>query len=196
LIWSFHYTGYTFVVSHLTFLARRVKKGRREEQGEKSALLFKEREELLDKFWSLDPAVLLFLDFADSSSAVNVTASRTVSANVAAPDPSICKRRVRTAVYAPKSVVFGNISWRLQLALHVDSPPPKLGATTGPRKPRGGRPREAVSVNWNNTFHPFVCWLNSGTGRMSHLKDVNRRFRNGFREGGAATKKTKAEASS
>jgi hypothetical protein len=35
---------------------------------------------------------------------------------------------------------------------------------------------------------------NSGTGRMSHLKDVNRRFKNGFREGGAATKRTKTES--
>jgi hypothetical protein len=34
----------------------------------------------------------------------------------------------------------------------------------------------------------------SGTGRMSHLKDVNRRFKNGFREGGHATKKTKTES--
>ncbi|ODO11904.1 60S ribosomal protein L37 [Cryptococcus amylolentus CBS 6273] len=32
----------------------------------------------------------------------------------------------------------------------------------------------------------------TGTGRMSHLKDVNRRFKNGFREGGAATKKASA----
>jgi len=29
---------------------------------------------------------------------------------------------------------------------------------------------------------------------MSHLKDVNRRFKNGFREGGAATKRTKTES--
>jgi large subunit ribosomal protein L37e len=36
--------------------------------------------------------------------------------------------------------------------------------------------------------------INSGTGRMSHLKDVNRRFKNGFREGGAATKRTKTES--
>ncbi|UOH79881.1 60S ribosomal protein L37 [Cryptococcus neoformans] len=33
----------------------------------------------------------------------------------------------------------------------------------------------------------------TGTGRMAHLKNVNRRFKNGFREGGAATKKAKAE---
>lgn len=38
----------------------------------------------------------------------------------------------------------------------------------------------------------MIC---SGTGRMSHLKDVNRRFKNGFREGSSATKKTKAESS-
>ncbi|EIW72849.1 hypothetical protein TREMEDRAFT_24399, partial [Tremella mesenterica DSM 1558] len=34
----------------------------------------------------------------------------------------------------------------------------------------------------------------TGTGRMKHLKSVNRRFKNGFREGGAAIKKVKAEA--
>lgn len=34
----------------------------------------------------------------------------------------------------------------------------------------------------------------SGTGRMGHLKDVNRRFKNGFREGQSATKKAKAES--
>ncbi|ORX34101.1 ribosomal protein L37e [Kockovaella imperatae] len=34
----------------------------------------------------------------------------------------------------------------------------------------------------------------TGTGRMAHIKDVNRRFKNGFREGGAATKKTRAES--
>ncbi|OCF56672.1 60S ribosomal protein L37-A [Kwoniella mangroviensis CBS 10435] len=32
----------------------------------------------------------------------------------------------------------------------------------------------------------------TGTGRHAHLKDVNRRFKNGFREGGAAPKKVKA----
>nr|ODN93236.1 60S ribosomal protein L37-B [Cryptococcus depauperatus CBS 7841] len=32
----------------------------------------------------------------------------------------------------------------------------------------------------------------TGTGRMAHLKDVNRRFKNGFREGSAATKKASA----
>lgn len=48
---------------------------------------------------------------------------------------------------------------------------------------------------------PLVCFFlallptYSGTGRMSHLKDVNRRFKNGFREGGHATKKTKTESS-
>ncbi|KAI9634510.1 ribosomal protein L37e-domain-containing protein, partial [Dioszegia hungarica] len=35
----------------------------------------------------------------------------------------------------------------------------------------------------------------TGTGRMAHLKDVNRRFKNGFREGGAATKRTKTASS-
>lgn len=34
----------------------------------------------------------------------------------------------------------------------------------------------------------------SGTGRMGHLKDVNRRFKNGFREGQSATKKAKTES--
>jgi len=34
----------------------------------------------------------------------------------------------------------------------------------------------------------------SGTGRMAHLKSVNQRFKNGFREGGAAPKKTKSES--
>jgi large subunit ribosomal protein L37e len=32
--------------------------------------------------------------------------------------------------------------------------------------------------------------ISSGTGRMAHLKSVHRRFKNGFREGTAATKKT------
>ncbi|OCF33242.1 60S ribosomal protein L37-A [Kwoniella heveanensis BCC8398] len=36
----------------------------------------------------------------------------------------------------------------------------------------------------------------TGTGRMDNIKDVNRRFKNGFREGGAAPKKAKAAASS
>ncbi|ORY28593.1 putative 60S ribosomal protein L37 [Naematelia encephala] len=32
----------------------------------------------------------------------------------------------------------------------------------------------------------------TGTGRMSHLKSVDRRFKNGFREGTSAQKKAKA----
>ncbi|CEP20147.1 hypothetical protein [Parasitella parasitica] len=35
----------------------------------------------------------------------------------------------------------------------------------------------------------------TGTGRMAHLKEVQRRFKNGFREGTQAKKQTKAEAS-
>ncbi|OCF42450.1 60S ribosomal protein L37-A [Kwoniella heveanensis CBS 569] len=38
--------------------------------------------------------------------------------------------------------------------------------------------------------------MTTGTGRMDNIKDVNRRFKNGFREGGAAPKKAKAAASS
>ncbi|GAA5920643.1 hypothetical protein JCM1841_006974 [Sporobolomyces salmonicolor] len=34
----------------------------------------------------------------------------------------------------------------------------------------------------------------TGTGRMSYLKGVSRRFKNGFREGTTATRKTKAKA--
>ncbi|KZP11097.1 hypothetical protein FIBSPDRAFT_871853 [Athelia psychrophila] len=34
----------------------------------------------------------------------------------------------------------------------------------------------------------------TGTGRMRHLKDVSRRFKNGFRENTVATKKAKAPA--
>ena len=34
----------------------------------------------------------------------------------------------------------------------------------------------------------------SGTGRMAHLKSVNRRFKNGFREGTVAVKKAKPAA--
>nr|XP_031859349.1 60S ribosomal protein L37-B [Kwoniella shandongensis]KAA5526421.1 60S ribosomal protein L37-B [Kwoniella shandongensis] len=36
----------------------------------------------------------------------------------------------------------------------------------------------------------------TGTGRMSHLKDVNRRFKNGFREGSSAAKKATKPAAS
>ncbi|KLT45625.1 ribosomal protein L37e [Cutaneotrichosporon oleaginosum] len=35
----------------------------------------------------------------------------------------------------------------------------------------------------------------TGTGRCANLKSVHRRFKNGFREGGAAVKKTKATTS-
>ncbi|KAM0750724.1 hypothetical protein T439DRAFT_325780 [Meredithblackwellia eburnea MCA 4105] len=35
----------------------------------------------------------------------------------------------------------------------------------------------------------------TGTGRMSYLKNVSRRFKNGFREGTTATRKTKASTS-
>ena len=40
----------------------------------------------------------------------------------------------------------------------------------------------------------LLIFRRSGTGRMAHLKDVNRRFKNGFREGGAATKKAREES--
>lgn len=43
----------------------------------------------------------------------------------------------------------------------------------------------------SHSLFNMLCF--SGTGRMAHLKNVNRRFKNGFREGGAAAKKTKAE---
>ncbi|KAJ9124313.1 60S ribosomal protein L37A [Naganishia vaughanmartiniae] len=34
----------------------------------------------------------------------------------------------------------------------------------------------------------------TGTGRMRHLKEVSRKFKNGFREGTSATKKVKASS--
>lgn len=39
----------------------------------------------------------------------------------------------------------------------------------------------------NHCYPTFPIY--SGTGRMAHLKTVNQRFKNGFREGGSATKK-------
>ena len=50
-----------------------------------------------------------------------------------------------------------------------------------------------------NTFFIIVNWSEkgkrrktTGTGRMAHLKEVHRRFKNGFREGTQAKKQTVA----
>jgi large subunit ribosomal protein L37e len=50
-----------------------------------------------------------------------------------------------------------------------------------------------LSVGW---AYKALRRRTDGTGRMRHLKTVARRFKNGFREGTAAPKKTKKVASS
>lgn len=52
--------------------------------------------------------------------------------------------------------------------------------------------RSLVSHTVHHNWTMLTC--RSGTGRMSHLKDVSRRFKNGFREGTSAPKKVKASA--
>ncbi|KAF9302595.1 60S ribosomal protein L37A [Mortierella antarctica] len=47
------------------------------------------------------------------------------------------------------------------------------------------------SYNWSEKA---IRRKTTGTGRMRHLSDVNRRFKNGFREGTQAKKQVKAVA--
>ncbi|KAG0194782.1 60S ribosomal protein L37 [Apophysomyces sp. BC1034] len=95
---------------------------------------------------------------------VSVTPNRTPSAVVAATAPSTSRRRP---------------------ALSVDT----LPLRSVPMK----RNREFISllVNWSEKGQRRKT---TGTGRMRHLKEVHRRFTNGFREGTQAKKQTVASA--
>ncbi|KAG2184930.1 hypothetical protein INT43_000843 [Umbelopsis isabellina] len=52
-------------------------------------------------------------------------------------------------------------------------------------------PRSVPVINWSVKAKRRKT---TGTGRMRHLKDVSRRFKNGFREGTQAKKQVQASA--
>lgn len=52
-------------------------------------------------------------------------------------------------------------------------------------------PHLLLPDNWSNKA---IRRKTTGTGRMRHLKDLPRRFKNGFREGAEAAKKAVAAA--
>lgn len=56
---------------------------------------------------------------------------------------------------------------------------------------KDGRVTKLNAVNWSVKAKRRKT---TGTGRMRHLKDVSRRFKNGFREGSQAKKQVQASA--